>query len=196
MTTQAAAATTVLAVGTYAILGKVAVLTCLATGGYLRFRRGIGGNGADQLTFMVLVTFALVLLAGAGPMTQRAGDVFIAAQLCLAYFASGFAKLVSPVWRSGQAIVGILATEGFGMPSVAARLATLRWLAWLMCWTVILWECTFPVVLIAPPPVTLALLAFGVVFHGGCAIAMGLNRFAWAFCGCYSAVLVVTTTNL
>jgi hypothetical protein len=33
-----------------------------------------------------------------------------------------------------------------------------------------------------------AFLAAGVVFHVSCALLMGLNRFVWAFCGCYPAV--------
>ena len=35
---------------------------------------------------------------------------------------------------------------------------------------------------------TVAILAAGVLFHAACALLMGLNRFFWAFCGCYPAV--------
>ena len=34
----------------------------------------------------------------------------------------------------------------------------------------------------------IALLTMGVVFHVFCAVVMGLNRFVWAFCGCYPSV--------
>ena len=33
-------------------------------------------------------------------------------------------------------------------------------------------------------------LAVGVAFHVSCAFVMGLNRFFWAFCGCYPSVWV------
>ena len=185
---QAVAALVVLAVGLDAAAGAAAGLTCLVTSGYLRWRRAIGGNGADQLTFMVLATFAMVVLAGGGSSARRAGDTFVAAQVCLAYFAAGCAKLISPVWRSGEAINGVLATEGFGIPRLGRRLSNAPALSHMLCWGVIVWECAFPLALVAPRPITLGFLSSGVLFHLTCAVVMGLNRFVWAFCGCYSAV--------
>jgi hypothetical protein len=99
MVAQIVAAVTVLLVGTEVVVGVVAALACLCTGSYLRFRRGIGGNGADQLTEIALITFALVVIAGRSTEARLAGDFFLAGQVCLAYFAAGVAKMVSPVWR-------------------------------------------------------------------------------------------------
>jgi hypothetical protein len=97
--------------GTADHAGIVAALVCLITAGYLRMRRQMGGSGAEQLTFIVLVTFALVLLAGGSDAARRLGDGFIAAEVVLAYLAAGVAKAVSPTWRNGKAMTGILSTQ-------------------------------------------------------------------------------------
>ena len=186
--TQAAAAGVVVGVGTGAPLGIAAAVVCLVANGYLRTRRQIGGSGAEQLTFIVLVTFGLVVLAGAGEEARRLGDGFVAAQLALAYAASGVAKAFSTAWRRGEAMTGIFATEAYGTPRQAAFLADRPGLDRLLCWATIGWELAFPLALFAPVPVTVAILAAGVLFHAACALLMGLNRFFWAFCGCYPAV--------
>jgi hypothetical protein len=185
---QALAAMVVIGTGTGIPAGVAAALVCLVANGYLRTRRQIGGSGAEQLTFIVLVTFGLVVAAGGGEEARRLGDGFVAAQIALAYFASGAAKAVSPVWRNGRAITGVLSTEGYGAPWLARHLAVHPALDKLLCWTVIGWEIAFPIVLIAPQPVIVAFLTAGVIFHVSCALLMGLNRFVWAFCGCYPAV--------
>jgi hypothetical protein len=185
---QGIAALAVIVSGLGTAVGMVAAVGCLVSNGYLRTRRQIGGSGAEQLTFIVLVTFGLVLLAGGGEGARRLGDGFVAAEVSLAYFASGVSKAVSPVWRRGEAMTGILAMEGCGIPGLAALLTAHPALDRAMCWSVIGWEMTFPLVLIAPLPLMIALLAMGVVFHVACAVLLGLNRFVWAFCGCYPAV--------
>lgn len=185
---QALAATVVLIDGTQARAGIVSALICLVVNGYLRSRRQIGGSGAEQLTFIVLVTFGLVVLAGGSEAARRLGDAFIAAQVVLAYFAAGVAKAASPVWRTGNAMAGILSTEGFGAPGLGTLLAAHPEFDRLLCWSVMAWEMAFPIVLVAPKSIMVVLFSIGVVFHVSCAISMGLNRFVWAFCGCYPAV--------
>jgi hypothetical protein len=188
MVAQAAAAVVVIFQELGTSTGVIAALVCLVTNGFVRSRRQIGGSGAEQLTFIVLVTFGLVLVAGGGEDARRLGDAFIAAQVVLAYFASGVSKAASPVWRKGGALAGIMSAEGYGIPSIAALLEAHPGIDRLLCWSVIGWELAFPLVLIAPEPVMIALLAMGVMFHISCALLMGLNRFVWAFCGCYPAV--------
>lgn len=185
---QALSALVVIAEGTHVRVGLYSALICLIANGYLRSRRQVGGSGAEQLTFIVLATFGLVIFAGGTESARRIGDAFIAAQVILAYFASGVAKAASPIWRNGQAMTGILSTEGYGTPGLAKLLAGHPELDRLLCWSVICWEIVFPLVLVVPRPLIIALLSVGVFFHVSCAIVMGLNRFIWAFCGCYPAV--------
>ena len=75
-----------------------------------------------------------------------------------------------------------------GAPWLARHLSAHPSLDRLLCWTVIGWEIAFPIVFVAPQPVLVAFLTAGVIFHVSCALLMGLNRFVWAFCGCYPAV--------
>jgi hypothetical protein len=85
---------------------------------------------------------------------------------------------------------GILSTEGYGVPALSRVLTTYPRADLLLCWSVIAWEVSFPLVLIGSRSAMIGLLAAGVVFHASCAVLMGLNRFPWAFIGCYPAVWV------
>jgi hypothetical protein len=100
---QLAVAARAVAVGLGHPLGVGAALVCLATSSYLRARRSIGGSGADQLRFIVLVVVGLVWAAGWTPTARYLGDLFLAAQVALAYFTAGVAKAVSATWRSRRA---------------------------------------------------------------------------------------------
>ncbi|NDZ92765.1 hypothetical protein G3I13_20220 [Streptomyces sp. SID6673] len=191
---QLGAATAVIAIGTGTESGIAAALVCLVTAGYIRMRRQIGGSGAEQLTFIALVTFAIVLVAGGGATARVMGDVFIGAQIVLAYVAAGAAKACSPTWRRGGAMSGILSTECYGLPHLNSILRAHPGLDKVLGWTVIVWELGFLAILFAPPPVAVGILISGAAFHVGCAFVMGLNRFTWAFCGCYPAVFVMVTT--
>ncbi|WAC57496.1 hypothetical protein [Gordonia sp. SL306] len=191
---QLGAATVVIAVGTGTVPGIAAALVCLVTAGYIRMRRQIGGSGAEQLTFIALVTFAIVMVAGGGETARVMGDVFIGAQIVLAYLAAGAAKAFSSTWRRGGAMSGILSTECYGLPLMNGILRAHPGLDRFLGWTVIVWELGFLAILFAPPPVALGILISGAAFHVMCAFLMGLNRFTWAFCGCYPAVFVMVTT--
>ncbi|MGV9711610.1 hypothetical protein ACWDTI_13210 [Gordonia sp. NPDC003424] len=187
---QAVAAVVVIIEGMGTTAGVVAALGCLVTAGYLRMRRQIGGSGAEQLTFIALVTFLLVVIAGGDDTARLVGDVFIGAQVLLAYGAAGVAKACSARWRQGGAMAGILSTEGYGLPRIGRYLAAHPGLDRAIGWSVIAWEIGFVAILFAPTTIVLAILATGAVFHIGCAVLMGLNRFVWAFVGCYPAVFV------
>jgi hypothetical protein len=189
MAAQLGAATVALVFGLGTSTGTAAALLCLVSSGYARSRRQIGGSGAEQLTFIVLVAFGFVMIAGGTESARRIGDVFVGTLLLLAYFASGASKAVSSIWRSG-ALAGVFSTEGYGLVGFGRLLARHPRIDLLLCWSVIIWECLFPLVLVAPPPVIMAFFAIGVVFHVSCAFVMGLNRFVWAFCGCYPSVWV------
>ncbi|MGW2661987.1 HTTM domain-containing protein [Nocardia tengchongensis] len=159
----------------------------------LSMRSRFGGDGADQMTIVVFASLALAFGIG-----QERGEVivlwFLAAQVCLAYFTAGVAKLVSPVWRSGAALPEILATRAYGHPRAAKILARHRLVAAAMCWSVILLECSFPLALLGIRPLTYLLVISGALLHIGTAILMRLNTFLWAFLATYPAVIFCATT--
>jgi hypothetical protein len=149
-------------------------------------------KGADaQLTLITYSAMALTLFSDTAVAAGYCLS-FLTLQLCLAYFAAGFHKLRSPVWRSGYALPGLLSARLFGFPAFGAWLARHRLLAWSLAWATIVWEVSFPVVLVAPREICLGCFACGVLFHLGTAFTMGLNKFIWAFLALYPAAIYCT----
>lgn len=157
----------------------------------LALRTTYGHDGADQMATIICVAVAL----GYAVDDESARTIvlwFLAGQAALAYFAAGVAKAWSHVWRSGAALPGILSTQSYGYPRLGKELGGHRWLAYSLCWTTIVGECTFPLALLGVAPLTLGFLAWGATFHCCAAATMRLNTFLWAFVGTYPAVLFCT----
>jgi hypothetical protein len=163
--------------------GSLCVLTAAFVG--QRWYRRVGGDGADQMTSIVLVAAALGAPAFPGDVRVALGAGFIAAQAILAYSTSGVAKLISPVWRDGTGLAGILSTIDHGTPALGQWLVRHPTLSKLASWGTIMFECAFILVLVLPPPLAAALLVAGLGFHAACAGLMGLNSFLWAFPATY-----------
>lgn len=161
----------------------VVAVTTLA----LRLRTTLGIHASGT---MVMITFTAAAL-GLGVGTRLAMEFalgFIAAQTCLSYFVAGSAKLRERTWRSGVAIPRISGTLMWGNGHTAMVLQEHRELGLVLCWVTILGECSIPLTLAVPLPVTIALLACALLFHVVNAVMMGLNSFVWAFASTYPAV--------
>lgn len=164
------------------LVGAVAA-TCLL----LMLRDTYGNDGADQLGLIVFTAATIAHLRPA-PAVVVAVLWFIAVQGCLGYFTSGVAKLAGPRWRNGTGLAGVFETETYGARSVAGVMRAHPALALAASWVVIVGESAFPLALVAPEPVAMGLLAFGLTFHLGAAMVMGLNTFLWAFPATYPAI--------
>ena len=167
------------------------VLVLAASSLLLTFRMPVGRDGSDQMNDLILVPAGLAMLWD-GEGAKSAALFFIAAQASLAYATAGFAKLVSPVWRSGQALPQILSTLSHGHSLAGKTLRSSRVLALLACWGIMLFETCFSLWLLMGPRGTLAVLAVGIAFHLGCAVLMGLNCFLWSFLAAYPAILLAS----
>ncbi len=153
-----------------------------------RWLSGLGTHAAGALTTSTVTAGALGAVIG----TNRAVGLalaFIAGQSALAYMASGLSKLAQPEWRRGSALHTNATTMMWGRRRSAAWLDRYRFVGIALCWTTMVGECLIPLALLAPPPIALALLGFGALFHMAVAIEMGLNSFLWAFVATYPAVL-------
>lgn len=146
-----------------------------------------GMEGSDQMLLVLLVAVTLSQ-ATADPLARAAVVWFIALQALLAYFTSGVVKLQTRPWREGTAIRLVLNTQSYGSPILAGWLEKAPGLSKLMCWGVILFECGFPLIILAGPQTTLALLLCGAFFHLMIAATMGLNGFFWSFVATYPAI--------
>jgi hypothetical protein len=153
---------------------------------------GLATIGSDHLTLLICGGAWLAVVVGGTPLALRAGLWFVAGQACLSYLVAGVAKLTAPKWRSGQAMPLVLSTYLCGSPVLYQLVQARPWLAKVMSWSVMLWETVFPVVLVAPRPLVLPMLAVGVLFHASLAAMMGLNLFLFAFPASYVAIWAVT----
>lgn len=172
--------------------GVLAATMCGTAHGLHTRMGGFGLDGSDHLTFVNYAVSAAEKAFGHDPRAREMLVRFLAAQVCMAYFTSGAAKLISPVWRDGTAIPEIFRTSTFGDPLFHRAVRDRPWLAKSVAWATILGEMAFPLVLVAPRPVARGILASGTAFHLGNARFMGLNRFVWSYCSTYPALAHVS----
>ena len=155
-------------------------------------RRTIGDDGSDQMNSIILCTVLLCVNPLCDRFILTCGVWFLAAQAALSYVVAGIAKLVSPLWRSGDAIYLVFNTCTYGNEWIADVLRNRHWLRLLLCWSVIVVESLFPLALVLPHPFLWFFLIAAGLFHLGCAIIMGLNSFFFAFTATYPAVYYVS----
>ncbi len=161
-----------------------------ATTFFTRWRMRYGGeDGADQMLSITSAALAAGLLLDVDNGLAALALVFVGAQGCLAYATAGIAKLISPQWRSGEAIRGVLATRTHGMRSPADLVRRWPLLAVAACWTTIAFETAFAVAPVLPLPALLVLFGVAASFHAVVAVTMGLNGFFWAFVATYPAIV-------
>lgn len=167
----------------------------LVTCAYVTHRTCFGGDGSDQ---MGAVLGAGTFLMGLGIVfhdraLSHSGVFLIAGQASISYFVAGAAKLVSSTWRSGRALSGVMNTQTYGH-AVAGHISIERpGFCALFCWTIILTEMAFPVLLVLPKDLLFFGLAGFALFHLSNAVFMGLNVFVIAFIGTYPAVIYANT---
>ncbi len=168
----------------------IAVLVVLVARMLLYLRNQFGLDGSDQMMLVVASGLAVALLV---PDRDAATIAlyYVAAQLLLSYAVAGIAKAISPSWRSGRAIPEILSTIGHGSPSVGVHLRGHPRLSRLACWSVILFECSVPLLIVLGTPGAIAIIAAGLGFHLSIALLMGLNNFIWSFTATYPALLLL-----
>lgn len=144
---------------------------------------GYGQDGSDQALVVQQAGQLVAMCSERGSSSHTAARYFVAGQAALSYFASGWVKLISPVWRSGDALVGVARSVNYGHPrahSVMSRYPALRLVG---AWGVIIGEVGAPVFLLMPRPVRRAWQFSMVLMHLAISATMGLNRFLWAFAG-------------
>ena len=149
-----------------------------------------GSDASDQMHTIVW-SGLLVFLASPSDSIKDLALAFIAAQLLLSYVTSGITKVLSPVWRSGEAVGLIVRTESYGNRHACKLIERFHLSRPLSLGTMVL-EVAAPLLVLMGPRTTIVLLCCGVLFHLGNAIVMGLNSFVWSFTACFPAVLYVS----
>lgn len=151
----------------------------------IRFQGPYNG-GSDRMGLLILCCLCLV---HAIPSLQWQEYVFgyLALQVTLSYFMSGWVKIVNSEWRSGRALQDVFLFSVYPASESFRRLASRPKLLWLASWGVMLFELLFPFTLLSQK-----LLAVGLViaatFHLANACLFGLNRFLWIWIAAYPSL--------
>lgn len=153
----------------------------------IRRFQGPYNGGSDTMTFLVLLCLWLSHIAPTR-YWQEIALGYLAIQLMLSYFQSGWVKVVNPEWRSGSALQKVFAVSAYPV-SENARLWTERpQLLFFMSWAVIGFELVFPLALFNQ---TLLIIALGIaaLFHLANACLFGLNRFFWIWPAAFPVIM-------
>lgn len=178
--------------GPLPIIGRLALAVILLTSLLLKWRRNLGGDGAEQLATIIIVAAVVAFLPTSSEDRAIIAVAFVTAQSALAYVTSGLAKLVSPVWRDGSALPAIFSTYYHGHAWAAQVLRNHNNINIVIGWGImVLWVLLPILVLVGPYPLALATVLTGLIFHVASAIFMGLNTFAWVFPSTYPCFFAI-----
>lgn len=177
--------------GPYPPVGRSALAIVLLCVVVTRLRRVTGGDGAEQMATLTLLAGCVALLPGLDHTMVTFAVWFVGGQSLLSYATAGIAKAISPTWTTGKAIPLIMGSEAYGQPWASAVLEAHPKLAKLLTRCAIVFECCFPLIIVAPKSVAIAMLVAGALFHLGCAVTMGLNAFLLVFPGSYVCVAYI-----
>ena len=158
---------------------------------YLLIRwRGAFNGGSDFMTIVVLTGLVVVQLGQIWvdpAVAWTAGLWYITIHTISSYFLSGAVKLFYDGWRDGRAIIAFLDGAIYG-PLAADSVMRKPVVAVMCSWAFILWECSFPMVLLGADW-AVVWCAIAVLFHFLVFWFFGLNRFFWAWCVTFPAVI-------
>lgn len=149
--------------------------------------RGPFNGGSDKMSLLVLTMLMIAHLAP-GRLWQEMALGYLGVQLVLSYVVSGWVKLRNPEWRSGQALADVFAFSAYPVSAAMRGWAERPRMLWAAGWAVMLLEVAFPLALLHPAALALALCLTGV-FHLGNALCFGLHRFFWIWLSAYPALI-------
>jgi hypothetical protein len=149
----------------------------------MRFRGSFNG-GSDYLT---LISLLCLFIGSLHPILMKGALYYIALQVISSYFLAGLFKIKLSKWRNGNALKGFLFSPSYRAPQWALRIMQNPKNVMMGSWAVLLFECTFPVMLLNPT-MTKLYLVLGMTFHFVNFLVFGLNRFLWIWVASYPAL--------
>lgn len=142
-------------------------------------------GGADKMTMLITTCLGAAHLF---PGWAELAMAYLAVQLVLSYFVSGYVKLVNPEWRSGQALVDVFRFSAYPVSEQLRGWSDRPKLLWLMSWSVIGFEVIFPLTILHPVSLLAGMVVAGT-FHLANAFLFGLNRFFWIWLCAYPSLI-------
>jgi hypothetical protein len=153
----------------------------------VRFR-GASNGGSDSMSVVLASALSVPALFGRTPLAIQAALFYIGVQVTFSYVIAGLAKLRQPDWQNGRALQHFVLSSPYGVPRGVRWLVEQRSVALTLGWSVVAFECLFPLAWL-DPRLCLAWLGFGVLFHAANVLVLGLNRFFWVWVAGYPATL-------
>lgn len=165
----------------------VSVLLLLLGLAILRRFQGPYNGGADRMSLLMLCCLCLVHVAPTQYWKEIAFG-YLALQLVLSYFISGWVKIVNPDWRSGRALCDVFQFSAYPVSESLRQWSSSPRMLFMMSWGVMLFELLFPVALLSKTSLIVALV-ITASFHFSNACLFGLNRFFWIWIAAYPSIL-------
>jgi hypothetical protein len=174
-----------LVVGFYTPMVSVALFV-LALFMLKRFQGPYNG-GSDRMGLLILCCVCLLHFM---PSLRWQEYVFgyLAVQLVLSYFISGWVKIMNPEWRSGRALGDVFAFSAYPVSEGLRGLAERPRLLLAGSWAVMVFEVLFPLALVSQVSLIVALVV-AAGFHLANACVFGLNRFFGIWLAAYPSLI-------
>lgn len=173
------------------MLGVLTPWVCLALvilGLFILNRfQGPYNGGSDRMGLLVLCCLTLAHFMPTAQLQEYAFG-YLALQLLLSYFISGYVKIVNPEWRSGRALQDVFCFSAYPVSETVRGWADRPLLLCLMSWAVMIFELLFPFAVITQASLLMGLL-MAMIFHFANACLFGLNRFFWIWLAAYPSIL-------
>ena len=152
----------------------------------VRFQGPYNG-GSDRMGLLILCCLCLVHFIPSAKWQEYVFG-YLAVQLMLSYFVSGWVKIVNPEWRVGRALQDVFSFSAYPVSESLRGWANRPGLLLLMSWAVMLFELLFPFALLTQTTLIIGLV-IAASFHFANACLFGLNRFFWIWLAAYPAIL-------
>jgi len=155
--------------------------------GMLHRFQGPYNGGSSKMTLLIIACLGAYHLAPTD-RTRELAMAYLAAQLTLSYFVSGYVKVIRPEWRSGAALTDVFRFSAYPVSERLREWAGRPRVLWGMSWGVMGFELAFPLTLLHPLALMAGLLV-AACFHLSNALFFGLNRFFWIWICAYPSIL-------
>lgn len=158
----------------------------------------LGGSfngGSDAMTALVLAACAARVVFPDSEKIAKFCLWYLAFQIVLSYFVAGIVKIRKSSWRRGDALKVLFAKSNYIVPGKVLRLFNLPFVSLVACWVILIFECSFPLVLLKHD-LALIYIGLALMFHLANFYLLGLNRFVWAWVAAYPALWCVVSLKL
>ncbi|MDO9182744.1 MAG: hypothetical protein Q7U04_10060 [Bacteriovorax sp.] len=159
-----------------------------------RFRGSFNG-GSDYMSLIILMALSI---QGLFPTLLITKGVlwYIALQSATSYFMAGLVKLKLNSWRTGSALGDFIQSPNYNPPIWIKWFAQHQTFNFSASWLIMIFEISFPLILIQQHLVVSVWLLVAFAFHFLNVFVFGLNRFLIVWLASYPAIYFCAFENI